>query len=297
MRFVLITLCVVGARASAGIDLLVSARLSNNVVGFDASGAPEGVFASGNGLSGPNGMAIGSDGNLYVGSASNEVLRFDGSTGAFIDVFAAAPDLNGPRDLLFGPDGNLYVASGMNDRVLRFAPDGTFIDTFAMSAELDGPVGLAFGPGGDLFVASAINSRVLRYDATGAFGEIVASGLLVGAPTDVTFGPDGRLYFGSNQRSQVMVIDLDSGSVNPFAAGGLVTPIGLAFEGDSLFVASFGNDTVQRFDAASGAYLDEHIAPGAGGMDGPGFVLFVPGPGTITAVSFAALLARRRRFV
>jgi hypothetical protein len=37
----------------------------------------------------------------------NRVLRYDGTTGAFIDVFV--PSISRPEYLAFGPDGNLYV--------------------------------------------------------------------------------------------------------------------------------------------------------------------------------------------
>ena len=54
------------------------------------------------------------DGNLYVASqGSNEVLRYNGITGTFIDDFVTAGlgGLTWPTGLIFGPDENLYVAS------------------------------------------------------------------------------------------------------------------------------------------------------------------------------------------
>src|SRR5207302_1857854 len=44
------------------------------------------------------------DGNLYVGSAhTNNILRFSGKTGAFIDVFAQGGGLLNPNDIAFVP--------------------------------------------------------------------------------------------------------------------------------------------------------------------------------------------------
>src|SRR4051794_32393209 len=75
--------------SAAAQDLLVSARFTDTVLRYDAkSGAFKGVFASGNGLKNPNGLAIGPDGNLYVGLGDEgTVMRFDGQTGAFISRF------------------------------------------------------------------------------------------------------------------------------------------------------------------------------------------------------------------
>ncbi|REK17445.1 MAG: hypothetical protein DWQ37_06550 [Planctomycetota bacterium] len=94
-------------------------------------------------------VRFGPDGNLYVNSqGTDQVLRYNGATGAFIDVFASGGGLDRPIDLTFGPDGNLYVGNpGVipSGNVLRYDGDtGAFIDVFATVP--------GFGPGGLLFV-------------------------------------------------------------------------------------------------------------------------------------------------
>jgi hypothetical protein len=108
------------------------------------------------------------------------VLRYDGTTGAFLNVFVAA-DSNPfgenssgrPRGLVFGPDGNLYVASFSADHpsVLRFdGRTGVLIDAFVPegSGGLSVPTGPLFGPDGNLYLRSGLNGpgAVLRYDGT-----------------------------------------------------------------------------------------------------------------------------------
>ena len=61
------------------------------------------VTAGSGGLSGPIGMTFGPDLNLYVTSfSSNQVLKYNGQTGAFLSVFANV-GLNGPYELTFYP--------------------------------------------------------------------------------------------------------------------------------------------------------------------------------------------------
>jgi DNA-binding beta-propeller fold protein YncE len=150
------------------------------------------------------------DHNLYVTSGQfggpghlNAVLRYDGTTGAFLGQFVDSTHLTSPRGIIFGPDGNLYVSdgtgdtdgSGINDgRIVRYnGVTGSFIDEFVPISGNGGmshPAGLVFGPSVgnpnklDLYVTNAFsNNSVLRFDgATGAFrGEFVASGS-VGGP-------------------------------------------------------------------------------------------------------------------
>ena len=133
---------------------------------------------------------------LVVSSGTNQVLRYDGQTGAFIDAFvpAGSGGLSVPFGVVFGPDGNIYASSSGSSQVLRYnGQTGAFIDAFvpAGSGGLVFPEGLVFGPDGNLYVNSSGSSQVLRYNGqTGAFIDVfVPSGVI-----NFVFGPDGNLY-------------------------------------------------------------------------------------------------------
>jgi DNA-binding beta-propeller fold protein YncE len=151
-------------------------------------------------------LVFGPDGNLYVSStADSKVVRYNGTTGAFIDDFVATGvgGLLYPFGLVFRPDGNLYVVSYGTNKVVRY--DGTGVPFPApgqsgadfATAGLNNPEGLAFGPGGNLYVSSTADSRVVRFNgATGAYmSDLDPTGLGgLNQPTFLTFAPLFTLY-------------------------------------------------------------------------------------------------------
>ena len=157
------------------------------------------------GLTCPFDFVFGPDGNLYVAdgvyatpSGGAGVLRYNGSSGAFMGKFIARASggLTNASGIIFGPDGNCYVSSFSTDTVLKYnGTNGAFIGSFVPSGSggLDGPQALAFGPDGQLYVCSALNHAVLRYDGkTGAFVDVfvmAGSGGLSSGPSGLTFTP------------------------------------------------------------------------------------------------------------
>jgi streptogramin lyase len=171
-------------------DFYIAGAGSHNVGRFDRT---TGAFvemtvpSESGGLRFPTFLTFGPDGDLFVSNSTNQVLRYDGSTGAFKGVFAQGGGLATPEGLRFGPGGDLYVASLWSANVLRYdGTTGAFEGIFAQGG-LDRPRDLVFGPNGDLFVSSSGNNRVMRYDGTtGAFKGIFAES---DGPNGLAFGP------------------------------------------------------------------------------------------------------------
>jgi sugar lactone lactonase YvrE len=163
---------------------------------FSPAGSFLGTFIApgSGGLSNAKAIVWGPDGNAYVSSYFNsEVIRYNGTTGAFLNVFATGS--GGFEDLTFGPDGNLYVASYGDGAVYHYrgsdgAPLGAFISGIAT------PYGLRFDPAGNLIVSSRSTGQVQIYGGTtGAYRGTLVAGLnnpgYMSAPTSLVTSESG----------------------------------------------------------------------------------------------------------
>ncbi|NJK28522.1 MAG: PEP-CTERM sorting domain-containing protein, partial [Coleofasciculaceae cyanobacterium SM2_3_26] len=235
----------IGVSEAQAILLVGNTRLSEdgnrgfNVVGFDEdTGVFLGEFiaAGSGGLSNPDDLTFGPDGNLYISSGdtleNSAILRFDGFTGEFIDIFATSDTLRRPYGNAFGPDGNLYVSSFLSDEILRFnGTTGEFIDVFAtgngLAGGLNGPNDLLFAPDGSLLVTTqgsvatngvanfpGLPSQILKFDLATGMSTVFADQPV---PTPESFGfvsflglalgGDGNLYT-SDFANGIRVYDL-----------------------------------------------------------------------------------------
>jgi flagellar hook assembly protein FlgD len=276
-------------------NLLAAGFYTGEVLDYDwTQGTVLPPFAPNSALANPVGLAIGPNGDVFVGGrGSNDVVRYDGNTGAFLGTFVtpASGGLDWPHDLVFGPDGNLYVASALTSSILRYnGQTGAFLNVFVASGSggLNFPHGITFGPDGNLYVGDTVTNTVLRYNGTtGAFmGAFVPAGVSpLKATTGLVFGPDGDLYVSSFNTNSVLRFDGNTGAyLGVFASGGgLSGPQGLIFGPDgNLYISSFNTDEIIRYNGQTGAFLN--VFEFGGGLGGPTYLEFRKSD-TTTAVS------------
>src|SRR6266566_346267 len=161
-----------------GNDLLVANNVSapptapDGVLRYNGTtGAFIGSFLNGP-IVDPVALTYGPDGNLYVGTATAAIFKYEGLSGTFMNTFvpAGSAQLHSILDMTFGPDGNLYVADRSSRAIRRFnGSSGAYIDAWGTSGAglLSFPQGLTFNSDGRLYVGDG--NRVRRYDSVGNF--------------------------------------------------------------------------------------------------------------------------------
>lgn len=238
-------------------------RRTGSIFTVAGNGSPDlrgdGGLATNASLQTPAGLAIDSDGNLYIADSGNHRIRRVDTAGLITTVaggskpgywgdygIATQAALRRPTDIAIGPDGDLYISDSGNRRI-RKVTDGIITTVAGSGARLfdgDGkqaidsaisPAGITFDGESRLLVADAYNNRVRRIDLLTGITTTIAGGRGSG------FGGDGGLAIGAK----------------------LSSPWGVAVSiaGD-VFIADSGNRRIRRIRRATG---DIETVAGNGG--------------------------------
>jgi sugar lactone lactonase YvrE len=162
--------------------------------GFSGDGGP----ATSAELDSPEGLALDSEGNLYIVDSGNYRVRMVPATsGTYFGVSMTAGDIytiagdgedgysgdGGPataaalgdsETVAIGPDGSLYFASfNACNCIRKIAPDDT-ISTFATG--VGAPLGVAFAADGTLYVAGTSSNQVYAVSPAGVVSVLAGNG-------------------------------------------------------------------------------------------------------------------------
>jgi len=186
----------------------------------------------------PAGMAVDSQGNLFIADTGFQRIRKIDTSGIITSIAgngtagftgdaipATQASLNFPQAIAVDSSGTVFIADSLNHRVRKIGLDG-IITTVAGNgnatyngdekpatlASLQNPRGVAVDAQGRLYIADSDNLRVRMVDTQGMIhtvagggssdvvsNNVVATSVLV-RPLSVTVGSDGLLYIGGVSR-------------------------------------------------------------------------------------------------
>jgi len=119
----------------------------------------------------PSGVAVDSDGNLYVCDTLNNRVEIFDADGKFISAFGKSGDGPGyfarPKGIATDSDNHIWVADGMQDRVQVFNQDQQLLITFGghglLPGMFQGIVSLAIDKNNRVFTSEIYPGRVQQF--------------------------------------------------------------------------------------------------------------------------------------
>jgi len=256
--------CPLGVALDGRGDIYVSDHGNNRIRKIDPSGTvttvagsgPAGVNQggyTGNGglathaqLSEPVGVAVGSDGSLYIADRDDAVVRRVTPNGIITTVagtgvigysgdggVATNAKLSDPENIVVDPHWRVFFTDQINERVRMIGVDGTITTVAGTSvagdtgdggpaneATLNSPYGLAIDAAGNLYVADSKGARVREIARDGTITTVAGTGVpgysgdggpatqaQLSQPSSLAVDASGDLYIGDSGNSDVRMVD------------------------------------------------------------------------------------------
>ena len=286
----------VAIRGAYGAETLYIADGANDrITVFDTSGNPLFPYRIGRTgtffgrLQAPFGVAVESDGDVYVADRGNHRVQKFSSWGRFLLAFGSEAfnpgsgdgEMNGPHGVALDSAGNVYVADSINHRVQKFTNDGQFILKWGTSGSGNGqfnnPWALAIDGQDNVYVVDRLNNRVQKFDSAGTFLFSWGPSMLQ-TPTSIAIGKDGGIYVGDHGNT-LRKFDSQGNFIAVVCVAGTfgdgecndVDGVAIDSSGD-IYAVNSGSNIVQKFGfdtGAAGGCIDSPAAPDNDG-DGVG---------------------------
>ncbi|MBS4727509.1 protein kinase [Mycobacterium sp. SM1] len=195
------------------------------------------------GLYQPQGVAVDSNGAVYVADFNNRVVKLAaGSNNQAVLPFSG---LNYPEGVAVDSAGTVYVADRGNNRVVRLAA-GSASPTDVPFTGLNHPDGVAVGTDGSVYVTDTDNDRVLKL-AAGSSTPAVLPFTGVSVPWGIAVDTADNVYVTEHDNNRVLKLAAGSSIPSALPFTGLNTPLAVAVDrAGAVYVADRGNDRVVK---------------------------------------------------
>jgi virginiamycin B lyase len=147
----------------------------------------------------PKGIALGSDGNLWITEFAASKIGQLKSNGTITDVVTPTKD-SGPNGIASGPGPNLnlWFTETNLGRVAQITTSGPPYTEFTLPNPSAKPVGIALGSDGNMWVADIGTNSIWKIEQLRVKPHVRFTQYVLSAnaqPAGITNGPDGALWF------------------------------------------------------------------------------------------------------
>ena len=225
-------------------------------------------------LKNPWGVAVNSEGKLWVvDTANNRVEKFS-STGTYSSKFgetgSGPGQLKEPQGIALDSAGHIWVADTGNNRIQEFSSTGTYMATVgslgAEPGQFKAPSALAFDPSGNLWVTDTGNSRIEKFDKEGKyvsqFGSLGSEAGKLAEPKGIAIDASENVWVADTGNNRIQEFTKGGSLLRRFGTAGagsgqLNTPIDLKIDSSgNIWVIDAANNRAESF-TPTGAFITQ----------------------------------------
>jgi len=254
------------------------------------AGNPQGIAGYGDGqdttafFNYPDGLAIDSAGNLFVGDLYNSAIRKITPSGMVSTVYQNLTETFDPQTLFFDKAGNLIFALQYGYQIVKLSPSGVlttiagtnnvpgYADGVGAAALFDSPTDSRMDASGNLIIADALNNEIRKIAPDGTVTTIAGK---YNDPVLYANGHDTTARFNFptgveiSQSGVIYIVDLLNNDIRKMMPDGTVSlvagsPTQAAGNADGVFTAAqFDEPCYMRIDKTGVGYIAEWGLGGA----------------------------------
>ena len=198
-------------------------------------------------LHSPQGIAIDSDGSVYVADTANHRIRQFTADGQYLNEWGGFGNENNKMNRPFGVAAQndiLYAADTGNNRIVKFKNGEIVIwESFGDNDTFNQPRGITIDKDKNLYVADSANQRILKFDKTGIL-QAQWNGFSV--PWNVAADTDGKAYAVDTGADAILKLDDNQWTRIDIE---LNAPRGIAVDSNgNIYVADTGNHRILKLN-------------------------------------------------
>ena len=201
------------------------------------------------GLNAPQGVAVDSQGNVYIADSSNNAIKKWTASTQQVTTLAFF-GLNNPTGVAVDSQGNVYIADEKNLAIKEWSAATGQVTPLVWSG-LGSPFGVAVDGQGNVYFSDASHNAIKEWvAATQRVTTLVSSGL--NAPLGVAVDAQGNVYFADAKNNAIKEWTAANKQVSTLVSSGLNNPCGVAVDGDgNVYFADTGNNAIKEWSPAT----------------------------------------------